>query len=269
MLSGYSTLSDMGVPYVVLGEGTPSVLVIPGIEPEHRVPDGLRLQGVRGAFEQLAEKSPVAVAWRAARPPSDLTIGAIAGDYVDLVTELELTDLTVIGVSTGSPMAIETAARLDSRCRRLVLVSGGAYASQPGRSLLRRVAAFAERGEWRRLAREQILAFYPGLFGSAILASVAWLFPDLYGRPDDPTWFMGLCSLVADADLRARCRDVSATAHIINGERDVLYPPGIAQETALLFADGRLTTIPRAGHGAFKSHAGRINRLILDTMHQG
>jgi pimeloyl-ACP methyl ester carboxylesterase len=262
MITGYATLSNMRVPYVVLGDGTPQLLVIPGIEPEHQVPEGLRLQGVRGAFEQLAEERTVAVAWRADRPVSEMTLATIASDYVDLAQELELADLAVVGMSTGCPMAIETAARLGSRCTRLALVSGGAYLSQQGRSLLQRTIALAEAGLWRELAREQIAAFYPGPVGRYLLATVAWLFPGLYGEPDDPAYFKALSSIVVEADLRARAEDVSARALVINGERDLLYPPGIARETALLLADGNAVTIPRAGHGAFKSHAGRINKLL-------
>ena len=267
MVSGYATLSNMGVPYAVLGEGTPGILVIPGIEPEHLVPEGLRLQGVRGAFEELAEERAVAVAWRANRAPEEMTIGSIAADYVDLARELELTDLTIVSVSTGCAMAIETAARLGSRCRTLVLVSGGAVPSEIGRALLRRSAELAGLGRWRALAREQMIAFYPGLFGRTVLAGVAWLFPALYGEPDDPAYFMRLCTLAAEADLRRRSEDVSARTLVVNGERDVIYPPDVARETALLLADGELVTIPRAGHGAFKSHAGRIHRLIRSWIH--
>lgn len=266
MVTGYATLSNMGLPYAVLGADPPSVLIIPGIEPEHRVPDGLRLQGIRGAFEQIAEQRSLAVAWRASRPADEMSLDAIADDYVDLARELELTDMAIVGISTGSPMAIETAARLGSRCTQLALVAGGAYLSQQGRSLLQRAVAHAQNGQWRRLAREQIAAFYPGLFGSAVLAPVAWLVPGLYGEPEDPDHFVGLTRVVAETNLRSRCKDVSARSLVINGTRDVLYPPEIAQETALLLADGELITVPRAGHGVFKSHAGRVNRLLLNYL---
>lgn len=266
MVTGYSTLSNMSVPYAVLGEAPPSVLIVPGIEPEHRVPEGLRLQGVRGAFEQIAEQRSLAIAWRAERSADAMSLDAIADDYVDLARELELTDMALVGISTGCPMAIETAARLGSRCTRLALVAGGAYPSQEGRALLERAVAHAEAGAWRRLAREQIAAFYPGVFGSAVLASVAWLFPGLYGEPDDPEHFIGLTRVVAEADLRARCKDVPARALVINGERDLLYPPAIARQTALLLADGESVVVPRAGHGVFKSHAGRVNKLLLDYL---
>ncbi|MFW6289051.1 MAG: alpha/beta fold hydrolase, partial [Spirochaetota bacterium] len=146
------------------------------------------------------------------------------------------------------------------------LVSGAAAVSPRGRSLLQESAALAEQGKWRRIAREQISAFYPGPFGTTVLAGIAWLFPSLYGEPDEPSYYMRLCSIVAEADLRVRSKDVSAKALVIVGERDVIYPPEVARETALLLADGDLVIIPRAGHGVFKSHASRINKLIASTM---
>ncbi len=263
MVTGFATLSNMGVPYVLLGEQTPSILVIPGVEPVHHVPEGLRLQGVRAAFEEIAERHSIAVAWRAERKSDEITLESIADGYVDLARQIELTDLTIIGISTGCPMAIETAARLGNRCIRLILISGGAYLSRTGEDLLNRSIALAQIGNWRRLAREQIAAFYPGLFGSCVLSPIAWLFPGLYGRPADPSHFVALTSVVAQADLRARCKDVGSPALVINGERDLLYPPVIARETALLLADGDVVTLPRAGHGAFKSHAGPVTKLIM------
>ncbi len=250
----------------MLGEDVPSILVIPGIEPEHHLPDGLRLQGVRGAFEEIAECRSLAIAWRADRPPQEISIETIAADYVDLARQLELTDLTILGVSTGCPMAIETAARLGPRCRRLMLVSGGASLSSRGRDLLDRSIALAQAGLWRTLAREQIAHFYPGLVGESVLASIAWLFPGLYGRPEDPAFFVALTRAVREADLRERCKDVDASAVLMNGERDLLYPPEVARETALLLTDAESVTLPRAGHGAFKSHAGRITKLILSNL---
>lgn len=268
MITGYSTVSNAGVPYAVLGEGVPGVLIIPGIEPEHHVPEGLRLQGVRGAFEDLAAKRPIAVAWRAdrAREQEPVTIASIAEDYAALARELELADLAVVGISTGGAMAIETAARLGERCSRLALVSAGACLSPEGRALLLRAVGYAEQGDWRRLGREQMAAFYPGFFGSTVLGTIAWLFPSLYGEPEDPSHFISLTRAVAEADLRARSEDVFAKALVINGERDLLYPPEVARQTALLLADGEAVIIPRAGHGAFKSHPGRINKLLVNYL---
>jgi pimeloyl-ACP methyl ester carboxylesterase len=264
MITGYAALSNMGLPYVVLGDEPPSVLIVPGVEPEHRLPDGLRLQGVRAAFEQIAERRSVVVAWRAERPAADTSLGSIAEDYIDLTRELELTDIAIVGVSTGAPMAIETAARLGPRCDRLALVAGGAFMSREGRDLFERSIGFARAGEWRRLAREQTTAFYPGFFGATVLAGVAWLFPALYGEPEDAEHYVSLTSVVASADLRSRCEDVSARALIVTGDRDLIYPPDIARQTALLLTDAESVVVPRAGHGVFKSHAGRTNEILLD-----
>lgn len=263
MISGYSTASNMRVPYVVLGEATPSVLVIPGIEPEHRVPEGLRLQGVRGAFADLAEAHSLAVAWRADRPAEEITLDVIADDYVDLVRELEMPEAVVIGISTGAPMAIETAARLGTRCKLLVLVSGGAAVSEAGRSFLEESVRLATEGEWRRLAWKQMIALYPSLFGRLVLAPVAAMMPGLYGTPDDSSHFCALTSIALSADMRELAQGIESSSLVVNGERDFIYPPDSATGAALLMTNGEAITIPRAGHGAFKSHAAKINRILL------
>ena len=264
MVSGYSSTSASGVPYAVIGDALPTRLVIPGIEPEVEVPDGLRLQGVRGAFEELVDGG-LCVAWRRAVTPAS-TLDRIVDDYIDLIHELEMADLSLIGVSTGSIIAVEVAARIGHRCRRLALVSGGARVSDAGRQLLDSAIDDASAGRWRDLARRQTRAYYPGPIERGVLGAIAWAFPQLYGTPTGADHYVGLTRIVRDADVRERVASVSAPLLIVNGEHDVFFPPDEAQETALIADDGVLRTIARAGHGVFKSHAHQVTRALKDFL---
>ncbi len=246
-----------------MGEELPSVLVIPGTEPEHVVPDGLRLQGVRGAFEELSELGSVCIAWRRRLDDENTSVSELCDAYEDLVRELELADLTVIGVSTGSLVAIELAARLGARCDHLVLVAGGASVSPEGRAVLDQAAAFARDARWRELAKLQMRAFYPGLPGR-FYGAIGYLFPALYGTPEDPTHFIALCACARTADLFPRVPELHARVLCIAGELDLFFPPDEIHKLALLCPEGESQIIPRAGHGVFKSHSAEINRRIRE-----
>ncbi|TVQ27182.1 MAG: alpha/beta hydrolase, partial [Spirochaetaceae bacterium] len=232
MVSGYSSIAATGVPYAVIGDGLPTRLVIPGVEPEVEVPDGLRLQGVRGAFEELVDGG-LCVAWRRT-VTQESTLDRIVDDYVDLIHELELADLSLIGVSTGSIIAVEVAARIGRRCRRLALVAGGARVSDAGRSLLDLAIEDASAGRWRELARRQTRAYYPGPIERAVLGAIAWGFPQLYGTPAHSGHYVELTRIVRDADVRERVAHVAAPILIVNGEHDVFFPPDEARQTALI-----------------------------------
>jgi pimeloyl-ACP methyl ester carboxylesterase len=244
-----------------VGDGLPTKLVVPGIEPEAAVPDGLRLNGVRGAFEDLAQHGSVCVAWRKEITTDHADFDEICDAYEDLVRELELADLTIIGVSAGSLFAIELAARLKGRCAGVVLVSGGAELSSDGKRLMERSAQLAEEGEWRKLAFLQTEAYYPGI-GGRLLAAIAWLVPGLYGTPEDTTHFTALLRLATRVSLFDRLKEVVAPLLLLTGEHDLLFPPDSGRRAALLCADGDQTVIPNAGHGLFKSKSSVVTREI-------
>ena len=261
VVSGYSAVSTFGVPYVVVGEGLPTKLVIPGIEPEHAVPEGLRLQGVRGAFEELAEGGSVCIAWRREIKSDHASFNEICDAYEDLVKELELADITIIGVSTGSLFAIELAARLGQRCGGLALIAGGAELSDEGKRLMERSVQLAQEAEWRKLAYLQTKAYYPGI-GGRLLAGIAWLIPGLYGTPEDVTHFTALCRLVEDASLYGRVSEVSAPLLAMTGDADLIFPAEGTKRTALLSPDGEAIIVKNAGHGLFKSKS----ELVTDEI---
>jgi pimeloyl-ACP methyl ester carboxylesterase len=228
----------------------------------------LRLQGVRGAFEELAEDGSVCVAWRREISRREASFEEICDAYEDLVKELELADVTIIGVSTGSLFAIELAARLGQRCAGLVLVAGGAELSEHGKRLMERTVQLAEESEWRTLAYLQTEAYYPGIAGR-ILAGIAWLVPGLYGTPEDPTHFTALCRLVAQVSLYDRVHEVSAPLLAMTGESDLIFPPEISRRTALLSPDGEALIVKSAGHGLFKSKSGLVTDAIKRFIRSG
>lgn len=246
-----------------MGEELPSVLVIPGTEPQHVVPDGLRLQGVRGAFDELTAVGSVCIAWRRELTTEESTLSDLCDAYEDLVRELELADLTIVGVSTGSLIAVELAWRLGTRCSHLALVAGGASVSDEGRVIIQKTIEDARNGAWRDIARLQMRSFYPGIAGR-FYGAVGRLFPALYGTPEDPTHFIALSRVALAADVFPRLPELRAHVLCISGENDIFFPPDEMHKLALLCPEGESHVIPRAGHGVFKSHAAEINKRIRE-----
>jgi pimeloyl-ACP methyl ester carboxylesterase len=246
-----------------MGEELPTVLVIPGTEPAHVVPDGLRLQGVRSTFEDLAPLGSVCIAWQRKLTVENTSISDLCDAYEDLVRELELADLTIVGVSTGSLVAIELAFRLGKRCTHLALVAGGASVSEEGRIVIQQTIEHARAGEWREIAGLQMRSFYPG-FAGAFYGLVGRLFPALYGTPEDPTHFIALSHAALEADLFHRLPELEPRVLCVSGENDIFFPPDEMHKLALLCPEGESHLIPRAGHGVFKSHASEIHRRIRE-----
>ena len=67
----------------------------------------------------------------------DLSIGAIAGDIVELVAELELNSVVLNGWSLGGAVVVEAAHRLGAKCAGLVLTGGASpiYTQKPDLAL--------------------------------------------------------------------------------------------------------------------------------------
>jgi pimeloyl-ACP methyl ester carboxylesterase len=175
----------------------------------------------------------------------------------ELVTRLDLRDVTLVGESMGAVLALTTAADLPGRVRRVVAINPYDYAGGIARSSL--LARLIVTGVLAPGLGPRIAAVEPKPIMRAVLrgglADKTALRADYLDellkvgrRPGYPTVARGvygnLASLIA---ARSRYREVSAPIHLIYGEKDWSRPSDRQANRRLLPAAG-FTHVPNAGH---------------------
>lgn len=175
----------------------------------------------------------------------------------ELITQLDLRDVTMLGESMGAVLALTTAADLPERVHRVVAINPYDYAGGIARSsLLARliVTGVLAPGAGPMLARLEPRPIMRAVLSGGVVDKTA-LRADYLDellkvgrRPGYPTVaravYANLPSLVA---ARSRYPEVSAPVHLIYGEKDWSRPSDRQANRQLLPAAG-FTQVPNAGH---------------------
>ncbi|MGY2876510.1 pimeloyl-ACP methyl ester carboxylesterase [Marmoricola sp. URHA0025 HA25] len=182
---------------------------------------------------------------------------AMRAGVKELLTQLDLQDVTLVGESMGAVLALTTAADLPERVRRVVAVNAYDYAGGIARSSL--LARFVVTGVLAPGVGPRIAAVEPKPIMRAILhgglGDKAALRPDYLDellevgrRPGYPTVARGvyqnLPSLIA---ARSRYPEVKAPVHLIYGEKDWSRRSDRKANQELLPA-ATFTEVSKAGH---------------------
>jgi pimeloyl-ACP methyl ester carboxylesterase len=155
----------------------------------------------------------------------------------ELITQLDLRDVTVLGESMGAVLALTTAADLPGRVQRVVAVNPYDYAGGIARSsLLARliVTGVLAPGAGPRLARLEPKPVMRAVLRGGVVDTTAL-------RAD---YLDELPSLIT---ARSRYPEVSAPVHLIYGEKDWSRPSDRQANRQLLPTAG-FTQVPNAGH---------------------
>jgi pimeloyl-ACP methyl ester carboxylesterase len=174
-----------------------------------------------------------------------------------LLTQLDLRDVTLLGESMGATLALTTAADLPDRARRVVAVNAYDYAGGIARSsLLARliVSGVLAPGIGPKFAAVEpkpvMRAILRGGLGdtSALREDYLDELLKVGRRPGYPTVaravYANLPSLIA---ARSGYREITVPVHLIYGEKDWSRPSD-RQANRQLLPDAEYTQVPGAGH---------------------
>jgi pimeloyl-ACP methyl ester carboxylesterase len=231
------------VAYRRAGAGPPLVLLHGGVS------DG------RSWFPQLDSLSDEydVVAWDApgcggsVDPVGDLTLADYADAVGDLVRELGVGPVHLVGHSFGAGLAIIVYGRHPELARSLVL--SGAYAGWRGSLPAEEVEARLSRGlvDLARPPQEWVDVYLPTFFARSVpsetVAAVRAMMLDVR-----PAGALAILRAFADADLRAVLPAIAVPTLLIYGAEDVRATRDVANALHAAIAGSRLVVVPEAGH---------------------
>jgi pimeloyl-ACP methyl ester carboxylesterase len=156
----------------------------------------------------------------------------------ELLEELELSDVTVVGFAFGAAVAMALAARDDERLGGLVLIGVPSAAHSPYDRMPR-----AMRRDWPEFARRSAHAICKGPISDA---SLDWL-ARMFGATALPVALetVGVLGRFEPADVAG---DVRVRSLFVHGELDDVVPVQISETCAASMPDAEVRVIAESGH---------------------
>lgn len=182
--------------------------------------------------------------------PALASIEAMAAWVLAALAALGASDVTLVGHSMGSLIALDAATREDQRIRRMALLAT-AYPMRVSDALL----AAAQDDEalaidminiWSHSPREGGFSHKPSNPGPGF--SIVWCNQRLMQRQATGVLYTDFAACNAYAGGVAAARMVNLPVLFLLGEKDAMTPPGSGIALAQQFAHGKLTLLPGVGH---------------------
>lgn len=172
------------------------------------------------------------------RPEALSTIAGLGRVYVDLLEQLELDDVTVIGNSIGGWIATEMAALGSDRIARVLLVGAVGF-DRPGQELV----------DFFTLPVPQI-ADYTYYNPDAFRIDPATLTPDMQAGMAGNMKALAVYSggTMTDPTLTGRLSGIKVPVLLLAGEADRIAPPDYSEAFAEAIPGARYRLLPRTGH---------------------
>lgn len=160
-------------------------------------------------------------------------------DSVDgLLTELDLTDVVIVGFAFGAAVAMSLAAADDSRIAGLALIGTPSAAVFPADKMARSM-----RRDWPDFARRsaRVLCKQP-----QSEATIAWL-EAMFGATPLTVALSG-AALLGEFEPEPVAPNVRVPALFLHGADDDVIPLSVSERCSELAPRGRLEVLPDAGH---------------------
>ena len=239
------------IPYAKVGSGKKTLLLFIG-GPGNGIPRGLAFSiMVAGLKPLLADHTMYAVS-RKSGLTEGYTTRMMSDDYAELIKQ-EFgghVDL-VVGISYGGMVAQHFAADHADLCDHLVIAMATHKATEQGVKVDLMYADLASQGKDRDAGVAITKALYPPGIERGLMSALMWLMgPSFIGEKSSTYSRDVLLEAKAEeaADTVESLKQIKVPILMLNGEKDIYFEAGSAQEMAELIPDATLILYPGKGH---------------------
>ena len=174
-------------------------------------------------------------------PPSFTTVDDLAYFYLDLLDQLDLHDVTVVGVSLGAWIAAEIAVKSTARIARLVLADAvGIRVSERETSDIADIFALTEKGFIALAYHDPVVGARDPALPDASVARIA--------RNLESTARFCWNPYMHDPKLKGRLHRIDVPTLMLWGAQDRIVAPDYGRAYASAIPKARFATIDQAGH---------------------
>lgn len=241
-----------------IGRGRPILFLHPvvGIEPDAAVLSMLAEGG-----EVLAPSHPGF--GRSAKPKHITTVEDISYIYLDLLEQLDLREVMLVGVSLGAWIAASIAVKSSDRISRLVLADP--FGIKLGSAEDNDIANMfmLPQAEFDALAFADI-ANAPGNWAEVDPEKVR-----IAARNREMTTQLGWLPYMYDPKLRSRLHRIKVPTLFLWGDQDRVITKSYVRSYSELLPDSSMKTIAGAGHYPHIEQPRRFANVVLDFLDSG
>ena len=195
----------------------------------------------------------------------DLSISAIAGDVVALVSELGLKSVILNGWSIGAAVTVEAALALENICKAIVLTAGAtpAHVTKPDYPHGGAPEDFQETVGAVENDRENVLPNLAlGCFAEGTDdKTVAWLL-EMF-MESSPRATETLAELIS-LDQRQKLAELSVPALVMVGAQDAVVDPNVCRSVKDFHSQTTTIEFENSGHVPFVEEKEKYNATLLE-----
>ncbi len=237
------------ISYVMMGEGTVPLVVVPGMS------DGLHTVNELAptfswTYRNRAAHYRILVLSRRQPIPIGYSAEQHASDMVWALDQLQWGQTLVEGISIGGAIAQWIAFKRPQQVRGLILTSTTAMTGRPTRAMMKRWIMQSQQARWAELNWDYLSHLRPG---SLPMYQVLRPFLGMIGQPAYPGRLERTLESMLYLDTRHLLPTITSPTLIIAGARDSFISIEEQQEMARHLRASRMKVFAEAGHDADQS----------------
>jgi 3-oxoadipate enol-lactonase len=261
VIEGSVTAGAIHIHYRIHGKGEETLVLVNGV--------GDDLEAWANQIDDFASADLRVVSFDnrgvglSSQPPGPYISAEMATDLHLLVTELELSQFHLAGVSMGGVIAQEYAIAHGDRLRSLVLANTYAAADPYTRAAFQSWAVIAEAAGMAVMMRQQAPWIYSPAFYEQHPGRVAELIAEAQKSTQPAAAFAAQTAALIDHDARIRVPAITTPTLVIAARDDVIIREALSRRLFQALPDATWSVVP-GGHAAFWEEPPPWNRAVID-----